>query len=342
MDRLAVTFNAPYAVEIRREPPAEPGPGQVVVHTICSAVSAGSELLIYRGLAPDGMAVDETIAALGGEFGYPIKYGYAAAGRVALLGEQVDKSWQDRLVFAFNPHESAFVADTESLIRVPEGVSAETAALLPSMETAVSLVMDAQPVIGERVAILGQGVVGLLVTSLLAGWPLEMLLTADRIQRRRQLSAALGAGASLDPDDPDIVAQASALLDGDGQASGADLVLELSGNPAALDLAISLCGYDSRILIGSWYGARRSELALGGRFHRDHIQVSSSQVSTLAPRWRGRWTKQRRLQVAWQALAGLPLERLITHRFPVQQAAEAYRLLDEYPADALQVLITYE
>jgi alcohol dehydrogenase len=124
-------------------------------------------------------------------------------------------------------------------------------------------------------------------------------------------------------------------------AHGADLALELSGNPAALDQAIRAVGYGGRVLIGSWYGTKSATLNLGGAFHRNHVQLISSQVSTLAPRWRGRWDKARRFDVAWRMLARHNPAQLITHRFPIKQAADAYRLLDQAGHETVQVVLTY-
>lgn len=339
--RLSVYFSTPYTVEVRYEPLGLPVAGQVTVQTEISAISPGTELLFYRGQVPADMAVDVSIGALAGAVRYPLKYGYAAVGRVAELGPDVDATWLGRRVFAFNPHESAFHAAPESLIPVPDALSAEEAAFLPNMETAVNLVLDGAPAVGEQVAVLGQGVVGLLTTALLARFPLAALVTLDRFPPRRDRSLAWGATASLDPATEAALAQAKSRLQGDRAHAGADLVYELSGSPAALDDAIALAGFNGRIVVGSWYGTKRAAVDLGGRFHRERLRLISSQVSTVAPEWSGRWTKSRRLAWAAEMLAQVRPAALITHRFPVEQAAEAYRLLDEAPGEAIQVILTY-
>ncbi len=337
----AVYFAAPFTVEVRTEPLPPVAPGQVTVATEVSAISPGTELLFYRGQVPPDMAVDVNIPALAGRVRYPLRYGYAAVGRVVDLGPEVDASWLGRRVCAFHPHQSAFHAAPADLIPLPESVSAEEAAFLPNMETAVNLVMDGAPAIGEQVAVLGQGVVGLLTTALLARFPLAALVTLDRFPRRRAQSLAWGATASLDPSAEAALAQARALLQGERPHAGADLVYELSGSPAALDDAIALAGFNGRIVVGSWYGSKRAPVDLGGRFHRERLHLISSQVSTVAPEWSGRWTKARRLAWAMKMLPLVGPASLITHRFPVERAAEAYRLLDEAPAEAIQVVLTY-
>jgi threonine dehydrogenase-like Zn-dependent dehydrogenase len=203
------------------------------------------------------------------------------------------------------------------------------------METAVNLVQDAAPLLGERVLVLGQGVVGLLTASLLSEFPLEALVTVDAYEPRRKLSP-VHPGFSLDPGSPDFHEDARRLLN-----DRADLTFELSGQPAALNVALALTGFSGRIVIGSWYGEKRAEIDLGGTFHRSRIKLISSQVSTLAPELSGRWDKIRRFGVAWKALERLQPERWITQRFPLEEAANAYELLDKTPQETIQVVITY-
>jgi 2-desacetyl-2-hydroxyethyl bacteriochlorophyllide A dehydrogenase len=336
MKRLSLYFTAPYRVLVQEEPLAPPAADQVLVQTLVSAISPGTELLFYRGQVPTDMPVDETIAALAGAVDFPLKYGYAAVGRVVAVGTQVAPEWHDRLVFSFHPHESHFLASLAELMPVPPSVSPEEAALVPNMETAVNFLMDGQPLIGEQVVVFGQGVVGLLTTALLARLPLARLITLDRYPLRRKTSLALGAHTSLDPTEPQALTQLHAVLQ-----QGADLTYELSGNPAALDQAITVTGFSGRVVIGSWYGQKRADINLGGRFHRSRIRLISSQVSTLAPEWTGRWSTARRLQVAWWMLEQVRPAHLITHRFPLVQAAQAYAMLDQHPEEAIQVLLMY-
>ena len=123
--------------------------------------------------------------------------------------------------------------------------------------------------------------------------------------------------------------------------NGADLTYEISGSPAALQQALIATGFNGRIVIGSWYGSKRATLSLGGSFHRSRIHLINSQVSSMAPEFDGRWTKMRRFDVAWEMIRQLKPSRLITHRFPINQAAEAYQLLDLNPEKVIQILLTY-
>ncbi len=341
MTRQSLFFVAPREVEIREEPLAPPGPGQVLVQALISAISPGTELLIYRGQAPLDLAVDETIPALAGRFGFPLKYGYSVIGRVLALGEGVPGEWQDRLVFAFHPHESHFLANLEELLLPPPSLTPEAAVFFPIMETAVTFVMDGQPQLGEQVAVFGQGVVGLLLTGLLALYPLARLVTLDLHASRRRLSMEWGAHISLDPGDPGSLEQLLENWSAPAFYRGADLCYEVSGNPAALNQAIAVTGFHGRVVIGSWYGRKKADLDLGGRFHRSRMRLISSQVSTVAPELSGRWSKFRRYLLAWRMLQEMDPVSLITHRFPLDQAAQAYDLLNKNPAEALQVILTY-
>ena len=333
-----VTFTAPGRVEVQEEAVIDPSPGRVLVRTRASAISAGTELLVYRGQAPADMATDESIAALGGNLEFPLQYGYAAAGEIAKVGVGADPELLGRRVFAFNPHASLFEAEPETMLAVPDGVSFEDAAMLPSMETAVNLVMDGLPIVGEAALVIGQGVIGLLTTALLARMPLSALVTLDALPGRRETSQRLGATMALDPAAPDSMEAVRAALGNDG----ADLTFELSGRPEALNIALAATGFAGRIVIGSWYGTKSAPIDLGGRFHRSRIRLISSQVTTIAPELAGRWTKERRFRAAWEMIRQVEPSRLVTHRFPVARAGEAYRLLDESPQDALQVLLTYD
>ncbi|MBM4300435.1 MAG: zinc-binding alcohol dehydrogenase [Deltaproteobacteria bacterium] len=341
MERQALYFTGPRQVARQTEILPSPAFGQVLVSTIISAISPGTELLVYRGLAPVDLARDETITALAGDFSFPLKYGYAAVGQVLELGRGVAPGWEGRLVFAFNPHESHFLATPDELLELPAGLTPEDAVFFPNMETAVTFLLDGQPLMGEQVAIFGQGIVGLLLTTLLSRWPLSSLVTLDLYPRRRLLSEDLGAYLSLDPSAPDALARLAAGLQGGGTYPGADLCYEISGNPAALDQAIAATGFSGRVVIGSWYGLKRSDLNLGGHFHRSRMRLIGSQVSSIAPELTGRWNKTRRYHATWQMLAQVQPARFITHRFPFDQAAQAYELIDRHPEDVIQVILTY-
>lgn len=336
--RRSLYFTGPREAAVREEALAKPLPGEVLVASRVSAISPGTEMLFYRGQLPAGVAVDTSIAALSAGLAYPLKYGYACVGEVAQVGPGVADEWLGRLVFAFHPHESHFCASVDGLLPVPSGIGPEQAAFLPNGETAVNLVMDGAPLVGERVVVFGLGIVGLLTTRLLARFPLAGLYAVDPIPARREVAQALGATRTFSPSRLDELS--AALGDSHGKA-GADLIFELSGQPAALDQAVQVAGFGARIVVGSWYGNKRASLDLGEHFHRNRIQIVSSQVSTLAPHLSGRWTKARRMASAWGFVADLPVEWLVTQRVPLAEAADAYRLIDQQPERTVQVLLLY-
>jgi len=342
--RATVYFTAPRRVELREESLPALGADDVLVETICSSISAGTEMLIYQDRFPRDLEIDSVISSLRGAFEYPLAYGYACIGVVKETGTQVDKSWRDRLVFAFQPHTSHFILHPSSLILVPDGISPETACFLPNMETAVNLIQDAAPILGERVLVLGQGVVGLLTASLLKEFPLESLITSDCYELRRKASLETGVHDSFDPELINISPQnllQTTVTRQSAYAQNFDLTFELSGSPSALNDALALTAFSGRIVIGSWYGEKKAPINLGGAFHRSRIRLISSQVSTIAPELSGRWDKARRFGVAWEALKRIQPQKWITHRFPIQEADKAYKLLDENPQETIQVQFTY-
>jgi 2-desacetyl-2-hydroxyethyl bacteriochlorophyllide A dehydrogenase len=350
MKRQTVFFTAPRQVELREETLPALGADEVLVETICSAISAGTEMLIYQGRFPRDIEADAAISGLRGHFEYPLAYGYACVGRVKEIGKLVDREWENRLVFAFQPHTSSFIIHPSSLIPIPQIISPETACFLPNMETAVNLVQDGAPILGERVMVFGQGVVGLLTAALLAEFPLECLVTADYYETRRSalaLSKIEGLNVerlsfnpqrflSLDPEAKDFRSGLSGYT-----PDGFDLIYELTGRPETLNDAIAFTRFSGRVVIGSWYGEKRAPIDFGGTFHRSRIKLISSQVSTIAPELSARWDKSRRFGVAWDALVRIQPEKWITHRFSLHQATEAYRFLEEKPGETIQVLFTY-
>jgi len=364
--RTTLYFTAPRLVELREESLPALGASDVLVETICSAISAGTEMLIYRGQFPRLPDSNDSVSS---DLKYPLAYGYASVGVIRDTGKQADKSLRDKLVFGFQSHTSAFICNPSSLIFVPASLPAEACSFLPNMETAVNLIHDAAPLLGERALVLGQGVVGLLVASLLREFPLEALVTSDYYPLRRGASLNIGVNDSFDPKllkkhNNSSVTNGINQFNRSGYAQissdksspkdsragpnrqfaytpNFDLTFELSGSPSALNDAIALTAFSGRIIIGSWYGEKQALIDLGGAFHRSRIQMISSQVSTIAPALSGRWDKARRFRVTWEALKRIQPQKWITHRFPITEAAQAYQLLDENPQETIQVLFEY-
>jgi len=339
-------FEKSKTIFIRTEKVGSPGPGEVLIQATYSAISAGTEMLFYNGNFPAGMAVDVSLKALSGRLAYPLQYGYALVGKVIEIGQRADPGWLNKNVFLFHPHQSLGVVSETELIPIPADCDQKNALFLPNMETAVGCVMDAAPLLGENVIIFGQGIVGLLITALLAQYPLKNLIAVDPVKKRRQAAKAMGATTVFDPQDKKSMDKLKKLLKLDkidsSPENGADVIFEMSGNPETLNPAIALAGYGGRIIVGSWYGTKTAPINLGDRFHRQRLQLISSQVSTIHPNLRGRWTKKRRLEVVWHWLKQLNPAQLITHQIPFSEAQSAYQLLDKNREETLQVILTYE
>ena len=342
VDARQLWFTAPRKVELR-EQRLQAGRDQLLVRSLCSAVSAGTEMLVYRGEVPEDMALDSSLSSLEGDASYPFQYGYACVGIVEAVGDDANAGWLDRLVFSFQPHATHFLASPAEVTALPQGIYEENAVFLPNMDTAINLLHDGAPLLGERVVVLGQGVVGLLLTGLLAKFPLASLHVVDGMERRRQEAARMGAGRVHGCTADDIAALRQQLqADRGADIQGADLVFEITGSPQALNTAIALSGFSSRIIVGSWYGIKSAPVALGGEAHRNRLHFVTSQVSSIAPALSGRWNKVRRHDSAWTMIREINPQRLITHRVPLDEAASLYAMLDQDSSEVLQAVFIYD
>jgi 2-desacetyl-2-hydroxyethyl bacteriochlorophyllide A dehydrogenase len=322
----SVWFVGPRQVELRPEPWGKLGAGEVRVRPVASAISHGTEMLVYRGQVPAALELD--LPTLRGSFAFPIKYGYASAGRIVEVGPDVDGLRSGDTVFVYHPHQTEYAVDAALPIRLPPEIDPTLGVFLANVETAVNIVLDGAPRLGERVLVFGQGVVGLLVTQLLRRTGISRLTVVDPISARRELALRLGADEALDPAQLEL-----------GQDF--DVAIEVSGNVSALDLALSSVAFGGTVIVASWYGTKPVSVQLGGPFHRRRLRIVSSQVSTIDAALQPRWSHARRLAIARDMLPHLDLAPLISHRFPIQAAAEAYRLVDEHPDKTVQVVFTY-
>jgi 2-desacetyl-2-hydroxyethyl bacteriochlorophyllide A dehydrogenase len=330
----AVWFTGPGQVEIREESLPALGPKDLLVRAACSAISHGTELLVYRGQIPPETTLD--LPTLAGSFGFPIKYGYASVGTVLERGAEVTDIEAGDRVFCLHPHQTAYVISTDLAWRLPAGLDPERAVFAANVETALNALLDTPVRIGERVAVFGQGTVGLLIGLLARRNGAGRVVVVDPIERRRSLALTLGADAALAP--------AAAIPDALSDALGGrpDLVFEASGSPPALQAAIDAVADDGTVTVCSWYGTKGVPLMLGGRFHRGRITLRSTQVGRIAPALSGRWGYTRRRATVLDLLAALPVESLVSHRFAFEDAPAAYALLIDRPAETAQVILTYD
>jgi 2-desacetyl-2-hydroxyethyl bacteriochlorophyllide A dehydrogenase len=336
-------FVKPRQVEIRDQQLPPLLPDQVLVKSLYSGISAGTEMLVYRGQLPDDTVLDEGLAAFESrKTNYPLQYGYACVGRIQQVGKNIDVACIGKIVFSFLPHGSHHVCTMESVILLPKDINPKEAVFLANMETAVNLVQDGNPGLGDRVVVLGQGIVGLLVSGVLSEFPLAGLYSVESLDGRRTLSSQAGVHETFSPVCKNDITALNDKLKQQDARGGADVVFELTGSPEALNLAVDFCAYSGRIVVGSWYGTKRAEINLGEKFHRNRLAIVSSQVSTIAPELSGRWNKARRFSVAWDMIKKCQPAQLISHCVPFAKASEAYQLLDDSPQDATQVIFDYQ
>ena len=314
MDR-ALWFVGPRQVELRTVEPGPVGDDDVRVRTITSGVSSGTELLAYRGELPADLDVDELFGSASGTFDYPFRYGYSAVGEVEAVGRAVRDLAPGDVVFGFHPHAECFVASAAELLPIA-GLAPRLAVLLPYVETALQVTLDAGPVFGEPVIVSGLGVLGVLVCCLIQRAGGDVIAIEPR-PWRRDAAEALGI-AAVDPHEAPVVAG----------SDGVPLAIECSGNPAALASVLGLLDHEGTALVASWYGTNAVTLPLGGDFHRRRLTIRSTQVSTIPAAAAGRWTRRRRLERARELAASLPLAALASHTIPFDRAADGYQLLD--------------
>lgn len=336
----ALWLAAPRVAEFREEVAPLPGVGEIRVFALASALSHGTERLVYRGEAPADLPLD--LPSLAGSFAFPIKYGYAVVGRVERVGDGVTAFAPGDLVFVHHPHQSAFTipacpAVGPGPVRLPAGLDPLVGLFTANLETAVNVLLDTPLRLAETVAVFGQGTVGLLIGQLLRRAGAGQVVVVDPLPQRRELALALGADLALPPSS-ELPTRLRALTAG----RGADVAIEASGVGAALQQALDVVGVEGTVVAVSWYGTKPVTLTLGGHFHRGRVRLRSSQVGRLNPALAPRWDHARRLALVVDLLPQLRLAELISHRLPFAEAPAAYRLLDERPEETTQVVLIYD
>jgi threonine dehydrogenase-like Zn-dependent dehydrogenase len=317
----AFWLREPGAGEIRPVSLAEPGPDDVLVRTTRSGISRGTETLIFRGRVPESQYAAMRAPFQDGDFPGPVKYGYLSVGVVesgptALLG---------RLVFCLHPHQTAYVVPALAVTVVPDGVPPARAVLAGPVETAVNALWDAGPLIGDRVAVVGGGMVGCCVTRLLARIPGVRVTMIDVDPSRAAVAAELGADFALPAD-----------------ATGdRDLVVHASATSAGLQQSLDLLATEGTVLDLSWYGDTQVRLSLGGAFHSGRLAIRSSQVGMVSAARRGRRTTADRLAIALDLLRDSAFDALITGVSPFDDLPDVMNRLASGDLQALCHTISY-
>ena len=323
-DARALWTVAPGRCELRRETLRPRGADEVLVRTLASGVSRGTERLVLHGRVPPRMHEAMRAPFQSGFFSFPVKYGYSAVGVVVegpsgLLG---------RRVFCLHPHQDFFIVPTAMAAPIPDTVPDARAVLAANMETAVNILWDARPLIGERALVLGAGVVGLLAAALLSRVPGVELVIADPDPARRAPAEALGLRLVSPQDAP-------------GER---DLIIHASGHPDGLRQALSLAGFEGRIVEASWFGDREAVLPLGEAFHAKRLSIVSTQVGAVAPAMRGRRSHADRLTLALDLLEDARFDALVGPVTRFADLAAALPALLDPPAGAAAPLcpvVTY-
>lgn len=282
---------APGRGEIRAEALRAPGPGEALVETLASGISRGTESLVFQGRVPPSQHAAMRCPLQEGAFTFPVKYGYSAVGLVragpeGLLGNRV---------FCLAPHQSAFLAPAAMLNPVPDLVPTRRAVLAANMETAVNIAWDAAVLPGERVLVVGAGVVGLLAAHLLAAIPGVTLTLVDPDRGKARIAAALGLGFAAPEDAP----------------AEAEVIVHASGAPAGLAFALTHAAFEARIVEASWFGDKPVALPLGEAFHSRRLRLISSQVGHIGGAMRGRRGYAERMALALSLLADARLDALL-------------------------------
>ncbi|WP_029075900.1 zinc-dependent alcohol dehydrogenase [Kaistia adipata] len=336
-------FNGPRSLTIEEEPLRTPGPDEVVIEALVSGISAGTELNVFRGLAPQWRQHMDPVTRLfldgGADWSWPARYGYAMVGRIVETGSSVTRVKLGDLVYAYAPHGRHAALNEKAIIPLGNLEDAELGVFFSNLNTAYNGVLDANLPLGADVVVSGLGVIGQIVVRLLRRNGARTVIGIDGIDLRRDLALAGGADHVLRPGEDKVAERVREMTDG----RGADAVIEVSGAAPALNEAIRTVGFNGLVVAMSWYGGTFESLSLSGEFHHNRPRIVSSQVGSVNPFLGPLWSVPRRAQIAREYLStyARDLKGFITHRVPLQDAARGYQLLDQGSPEVMQVLIDY-
>jgi threonine dehydrogenase-like Zn-dependent dehydrogenase len=322
VDAHAFWLRRPGCGEIRPLTLPKPGRDDVMVRTLRSGVSRGTETLVFRGGVPPGQHGVMRAPFQEGDFPGPVKYGYLNVGAVV----QGPPELSGRTVFCLYPHQTAYVVPASAVAVVPEGVPPARAVLAGTVETAVNALWDAGPLLGDRVTIVGAGMVGCCVARLLRRFPAVQVTLVDVDPGRADVAAALGVDFALPAD----------------AAEGRDLVVHASATSAGLQRSLELLAPEGTVIDLSWYGDSEVQLSLGGAFHSRRLGIRASEVGTLSPARSGRRESAERLALALELLRDPAFDALLTGQSHWSELPDVMARLADGSLPALCHTITYE
>jgi threonine dehydrogenase-like Zn-dependent dehydrogenase len=320
-DALAFWLREPGVGEIWPAPLPEPGPDDVFVRTLRSGVSRGTETLVFRGGVPASQYAAMRAPFQDGDFPGPVKYGYLSVGVV----EHGPPELRGRTVFCLYPHQTAYVVPAQAVVVVPDDVPPARAVLAGTVETAVNALWDAAPLLGDRITVVGAGMVGCAVARLLARFLGVRVTLVDIDAARAGVAAALGVDFALPADATD----------------GRDLVVHTSATSAGLQHSLDLLAPEGTVIDLSWYGDAEVHLSLGGSFHSGRLGIRASQVGIVAAARRGRRTATERLTLALDLLRDPAFDTLITGASRFEELPDVMARLAGGSLPALCHTLTY-
>lgn len=347
-----MVYNGPRQLTVQEAPQLPMGKTEVRIETICSGLSHGTEMNVYRGLAPffrrkydpdTRLFVDADAAEI---WKYPIKscdpgvwyMGYANVGRITEVGSEVKNVKIGDIVYSSAPHQSESVKAETEVIVIPEGIKPEYGIFFTNLMTTFNGIMDSRIKLGDTVVVMGLGVLGQLVAQMAKMSGAFRVYGVDMYETRLESALENGCDKVFNPAECSDLAKEIRKLTNN---KGADVVIEVTGNSLALNEAVRIAAPETSVIALSWYQGMIKGLDLSEEFHHNRIGIKQSQTNNIDPAFKNLWDDKRRTEACLKVLNNLKLDNLITHKITFDEVSTAYEIVDKNPEKAIQILITY-
>jgi len=348
-----MVYDGPKQLRVEEKESLPVGAGEVKIRTICSGISHGTEMNVYRGAAPffrrksdpeTRLFVD---AGAGETWQYPIRscdpgvwyMGYASVGEVIETGNNVTKVKKGDVVVCSAPHQTEAVKSEDDVVILPDGINPEYAVTFTNLITAYNGIMDTHIILGETVVVSGLGMLGQMVVQMAKMNGASKVYGIDVIERRLEAALENGCDEVFSPMKTKDIAKEIRKRTNN---RGADKVIEVTGNAKALQEALRSAAPETTITALGWYQGKLNDVDLSEEFHHNRLGIKQSQTNFVDPSLRHLWDYNRRVETCLDIMKKLKFSNLITHRMPYNNVAEAYQIVDQHPEDVIQVVITYE